>query len=153
MIITLHSCMSVSSVGYKGSVLSVEIREDHHRCAVLNYQRWRSSWSLRRGEEWPDNVHFHHGDLISAGPLLAGRGFNSVRSHTLWCVFLFLLYIIISELFACLYMKDVLCVRLLWIWLIHIWLYLLSFLTSILDLCVLFIKQSNTELCIYETSV
>uniref|UniRef100_A0A8C1NG95 tRNA (adenine(58)-N(1))-methyltransferase n=1 Tax=Cyprinus carpio TaxID=7962 RepID=A0A8C1NG95_CYPCA len=66
------------AVGYKGSVLSVEIREDHHRCAVLNYQRWRSSWSLRRGEEWPDNVHFHHGDLISAGPLLAGRGFNSV---------------------------------------------------------------------------
>ncbi|XP_067223257.1 tRNA (adenine(58)-N(1))-methyltransferase, mitochondrial isoform X1 [Chanodichthys erythropterus] len=66
------------AVGYKGSVLSVEIREDHHRGAVLNYQRWRSSWSLRRGEEWPDNVHFHHGDLISAGPLLAGRGFNSV---------------------------------------------------------------------------
>ncbi|XP_043119685.1 tRNA (adenine(58)-N(1))-methyltransferase, mitochondrial [Puntigrus tetrazona] len=66
------------AVGYKGSVLSVEIREDHHRCAVLNYQRWRSSWSLRRGEEWPDNVHFHHGDLISAGPLLAGRGFHSV---------------------------------------------------------------------------
>uniref|UniRef100_A0A672P1A5 tRNA (adenine(58)-N(1))-methyltransferase n=1 Tax=Sinocyclocheilus grahami TaxID=75366 RepID=A0A672P1A5_SINGR len=46
------------------------IREDHHRCAVLNYQRWRSSWSLRRGEEWPDNVHFHHGDLISVGALL-----------------------------------------------------------------------------------
>ncbi|XP_073683436.1 tRNA (adenine(58)-N(1))-methyltransferase, mitochondrial [Garra rufa] len=66
------------AVGNKGSVLSVEIREDHHRKAVLNYQRWRSSWSLRRGEEWPDNVQFHHRDLISAGPLLAGRGFNSV---------------------------------------------------------------------------
>lgn len=66
------------AVGYKGSVLSVEIREDHHRVAVLNYKRWRSTWSLRRGEEWSDNVHFHHGDIISAGPLLAGRGFNSV---------------------------------------------------------------------------
>ncbi|KAK7152985.1 hypothetical protein R3I93_011028 [Phoxinus phoxinus] len=66
------------AVGYKGSVLSLEIRDDHHRVAVLNYKRWRSTWSLRRGEEWPDNVHFHHGDLISAGPLLAGRGFNSV---------------------------------------------------------------------------
>ncbi|KAG1971858.1 tRNA (adenine(58)-N(1))-methyltransferase catalytic subunit TRMT61A [Pimephales promelas] len=66
------------AVGYKGSVLSVEIRDDHHRVAVLNYKRWRSTWSLRRGEEWPDNVHFHHGDLISAGALLAGRGFNSI---------------------------------------------------------------------------
>lgn len=93
--INLHSCMSVPSVGYKGNVLSVEIREDHHRCAVLNYQRWRSSWSLRRGEEWPDNVHFHHGDLISAGPLLAGRGFNSVRSHTrVMCFFIIIYYYI-----------------------------------------------------------
>ncbi|XP_052009001.1 tRNA (adenine(58)-N(1))-methyltransferase, mitochondrial-like [Xyrauchen texanus] len=66
------------AVGSKGSVLSVEIREDHHRRAVLNYQRWCSSWIIQRGEEWPDNVHFYHGDLISASPLLAGRGFNSV---------------------------------------------------------------------------
>lgn len=66
------------AVGCKGSVLSVEIREDHHRRAVLNYQRWRSLWSLRRGEEWPDNVHFHCGNLISAGSLLSGRSFNSV---------------------------------------------------------------------------
>ncbi|TRZ01903.1 hypothetical protein DNTS_014862 [Danionella cerebrum] len=66
------------AVGSKGSVLSVEIRKDHHRIAALNYQRWRTTWHLRRGEEWPDNVHFHHGDLISAGPLLTGKGFNSV---------------------------------------------------------------------------
>ncbi|KAI7804558.1 tRNA (adenine(58)-N(1))-methyltransferase, mitochondrial [Triplophysa rosa] len=66
------------AVGCKGSVLSMEIREDHHRRAVLNYQRWRSSWSIRQGEKWPDNVHFYHGDLISAGSLLSGRGFNSV---------------------------------------------------------------------------
>lgn len=65
------------AVGCKGSVLSVEIREDHHRRAVLNYQRWRTAWSLRRGEEWPDNVHFHRGDL-STGCLLSGRGFHSV---------------------------------------------------------------------------
>uniref|UniRef100_UPI0000F20254 tRNA (adenine(58)-N(1))-methyltransferase, mitochondrial n=1 Tax=Danio rerio TaxID=7955 RepID=UPI0000F20254 len=66
------------AVGYKGSVLSVEIREDHHKRSVLNYQRWLNTWRRRRGQEWPDNVHFHHGDIISAGPLLAGRGLNSV---------------------------------------------------------------------------
>ncbi|KAE8289617.1 tRNA (adenine(58)-N(1))-methyltransferase, mitochondrial [Larimichthys crocea] len=51
------------AVGSKGSVVSVEIREDHHKRAVLNYKRWRTSWSLRRGEEWPDNVQFHKADL------------------------------------------------------------------------------------------
>ncbi|XP_058254527.1 tRNA (adenine(58)-N(1))-methyltransferase, mitochondrial isoform X2 [Hemibagrus wyckioides] len=66
------------AVGSSGSVLSVEVREDHHRRAVLNYERWRSSWSLRSGKEWPENVHFHLGDLINAAPLLAGRSFNSV---------------------------------------------------------------------------
>ncbi|XP_028843277.1 tRNA (adenine(58)-N(1))-methyltransferase, mitochondrial-like isoform X2 [Denticeps clupeoides] len=66
------------AVGSKGRVLSVEVREDHHRRAVRNYQRWRASWSLRRGEEWPDNVHFHHADLQTAAPLLSGWGFNSM---------------------------------------------------------------------------
>ncbi|XP_069017053.1 tRNA (adenine(58)-N(1))-methyltransferase, mitochondrial isoform X1 [Embiotoca jacksoni] len=66
------------AVGSKGSVLSVEIREDHHRRAALNYQRWRSSWRLRRGEEWPDNVQFHRADLGAASPLLAGRGLHAV---------------------------------------------------------------------------
>ncbi|KAM3849555.1 tRNA (adenine(58)-N(1))-methyltransferase, mitochondrial [Diretmus argenteus] len=66
------------AVGSKGNVLSVELREDHHRRAVLNYSRWRASWRLRRGEEWPDNVHFHQADLASASSLLAGRGFHSV---------------------------------------------------------------------------
>ncbi|XP_062296649.1 tRNA (adenine(58)-N(1))-methyltransferase, mitochondrial isoform X1 [Scomber scombrus] len=66
------------AVGSKGSVLSVEIREDHYKRAVLNYNRWRTSWSVRRGEEWPDNVRFHNADLCTASSLLAGRGFNSV---------------------------------------------------------------------------
>ncbi|TKS86269.1 tRNA (adenine(58)-N(1))-methyltransferase, mitochondrial [Collichthys lucidus] len=66
------------AVGSKGSVVSVEIREDHHKRAVLNYNRWRTSWSLRRGEEWPDNVQFHKADLCTASPLLAGRGFHAV---------------------------------------------------------------------------
>lgn len=66
------------AVGSSGSVLSVEVRADHHRRAELNYEQWRSSWKLRRGNEWPDNVRFHLGDLINAGPLLAGRSFNSV---------------------------------------------------------------------------
>ncbi|XP_075963899.1 tRNA (adenine(58)-N(1))-methyltransferase, mitochondrial isoform X1 [Anarhichas minor] len=66
------------AVGCKGSVLSVEVREDHHRRAVLNYNRWRASWSVRRGEEWPDNVQFHIGDLAEASPLLAARGFHAV---------------------------------------------------------------------------
>ncbi|XP_041704266.1 tRNA (adenine(58)-N(1))-methyltransferase, mitochondrial isoform X1 [Coregonus clupeaformis] len=66
------------AVGSKGSVMSVEIREDHHRRAVLNYNRWRSSWILRRGEEWPDNVQFLNADLQGASLLLAGRGFHSI---------------------------------------------------------------------------
>ncbi|KAL7873758.1 hypothetical protein AOLI_G00128290 [Acnodon oligacanthus] len=66
------------AVGSRGSVLSVEVREDHHKRSVLNYQRWRSIWKLRRGEDWPDNVHFHQGDLTNSAPLLAGRSFNSV---------------------------------------------------------------------------
>ncbi|XP_053291405.1 tRNA (adenine(58)-N(1))-methyltransferase, mitochondrial [Pleuronectes platessa] len=66
------------AVGSKGSVLSVEVREDHHKRAVTNYKRWRTSWSLRRGEEWPDNVQFHIADLCTASSLLAGQAFHAV---------------------------------------------------------------------------
>ncbi|XP_060788849.1 tRNA (adenine(58)-N(1))-methyltransferase, mitochondrial isoform X2 [Neoarius graeffei] len=66
------------AVGSSGNVLSVELRADHHRRAVLNFERWRSSWRLRSGNEWPENIHFHLGDLINAVPLLAGQSFNSV---------------------------------------------------------------------------
>ncbi|XP_037603253.1 tRNA (adenine(58)-N(1))-methyltransferase, mitochondrial isoform X1 [Sebastes umbrosus] len=66
------------AVGCKGSVLSVEVREDHHKRAVLNYNRWRTSWGLRRGEEWPDNVSFHIADLGTASSLLATQGFHAV---------------------------------------------------------------------------
>ncbi|KAJ8289593.1 hypothetical protein GJAV_G00003110 [Gymnothorax javanicus] len=66
------------AVGASGSVLSLEVREDHHQRAVLNYRRWRSAWSLRRGEEWPDNVRFHNSDIRTATHLLAGQGFHSV---------------------------------------------------------------------------
>ncbi|XP_071767556.2 tRNA (adenine(58)-N(1))-methyltransferase, mitochondrial isoform X1 [Centroberyx gerrardi] len=66
------------AVGSEGSVLSVEVREDHRRRAARNYERWRASWRLRRGDEWPDNVRFHEADLCSAAALLAGRGFHSV---------------------------------------------------------------------------
>ncbi|XP_076604732.1 tRNA (adenine(58)-N(1))-methyltransferase, mitochondrial [Chaetodon auriga] len=66
------------AVGCKGSVLSVEIRQDHHRQAVQNYKRWRTSWRLRRGDEWPDNVQFHNADLCAASSLLAGQGFHAV---------------------------------------------------------------------------
>jgi len=79
----------LSTVGFKGSVLSVEVREDHHRRAVLNYKRWRQSWSLRRGEEWPDNVQFHIHDLSEASALLANQGFHAVgvRQPPVLCVF------------------------------------------------------------------
>ncbi|KAG7225143.1 hypothetical protein INR49_014295 [Caranx melampygus] len=66
------------AVGSKGSVLSVEIREDHLKRAMLNYQRWRTSWSQRRGEEWPDNVQFHNTDLFTSSSLLAGQGFHAI---------------------------------------------------------------------------
>ncbi|KAL4624275.1 tRNA (adenine(58)-N(1))-methyltransferase, mitochondrial [Arapaima gigas] len=66
------------AVGSRGVVLSVELREDHHLRAVRNYQRWRTAWSLRRGDDWPDNVRFHHADLQDAAKLLSGRSFNSI---------------------------------------------------------------------------
>ncbi|XP_056915013.1 tRNA (adenine(58)-N(1))-methyltransferase, mitochondrial isoform X2 [Takifugu flavidus] len=65
------------AVGSKGCVISVEIREDHHKRAVLNYNGWRRAWSVRRGEEWPDNVQFHNADLCTASPLLSGQGFHA----------------------------------------------------------------------------
>ncbi|XP_060919227.1 tRNA (adenine(58)-N(1))-methyltransferase, mitochondrial isoform X2 [Labrus mixtus] len=66
------------AVGSKGRVLSVEVRDDHQKRAILNYNRWRTAWSLRRGEEWPDNVQFLSADLSTASSLLAGQGFHSV---------------------------------------------------------------------------
>ncbi|XP_053701790.1 tRNA (adenine(58)-N(1))-methyltransferase, mitochondrial isoform X1 [Synchiropus splendidus] len=66
------------AVGSKGRVLSVEVREDHHRRAVLNYERWRTSWRLRHGEDWPDNIQYCVADLRTASSLLSGHGFNSV---------------------------------------------------------------------------
>ncbi|XP_037550592.1 tRNA (adenine(58)-N(1))-methyltransferase, mitochondrial [Nematolebias whitei] len=66
------------AVGAKGSVLSVEVREDHYTRAVKNYRKWRKSWGLRQGQEWPNNVQFHNTDLCDASSLLAGRGFHSV---------------------------------------------------------------------------
>lgn len=65
-------------VGSRGSVVSVEIREDHLKRAVRNYRHWRTSWNLRRGEEWPDNVQFHNADLCRASLFLAGQGFHAV---------------------------------------------------------------------------
>lgn len=66
------------AVGSKGTVLSVEVRKDHHSRSVNNYERWRSSWARRGGGEWPDNVDFHQADLCSASALLGARGFHSV---------------------------------------------------------------------------
>ncbi|XP_073321426.1 tRNA (adenine(58)-N(1))-methyltransferase, mitochondrial isoform X2 [Pagrus major] len=66
------------AVGSKGRVLSVDVREDHIKRAALNYGHWRTSWNLRRGEEWPDNVQFHNADLCTASSLLAGWGFHAV---------------------------------------------------------------------------
>ncbi|XP_017281601.1 tRNA (adenine(58)-N(1))-methyltransferase, mitochondrial [Kryptolebias marmoratus] len=66
------------AVGTKGSVLSVEVREDHYKRAVKNYNNWRTSWGLRRGQEWPDNVQFHNTDLLTASSLLAGWAFHSI---------------------------------------------------------------------------
>lgn len=59
-------------------MLSVDVREDHQERAMLNYKCWRTSWSLRRGDEWPDNVRFENADLCAASSLLAGQGFNAV---------------------------------------------------------------------------
>ncbi|XP_054653388.1 tRNA (adenine(58)-N(1))-methyltransferase, mitochondrial [Dunckerocampus dactyliophorus] len=66
------------AVGCRGSVLSIDIREDHLKRAMLNYERWRASWRARRGEEWPDNIQYHNADLCTASSLLACQGFNAV---------------------------------------------------------------------------
>ncbi|CAL9686202.1 unnamed protein product [Knipowitschia caucasica] len=65
------------AVGASGRVVSVEVREDHLRRAVLNYSRWRTSWELRREQPWPDNVEFVQADLCNS-PVLEGRGFHAV---------------------------------------------------------------------------
>lgn len=70
-------------VGSKGRVLSMDIREDHLKRAAINYNDWRRSWNLRRGEEWPDNVQFHNADLRTASLLLAGWGFHAVSGRSL----------------------------------------------------------------------
>ncbi|XP_077394621.1 tRNA (adenine(58)-N(1))-methyltransferase, mitochondrial [Festucalex cinctus] len=66
------------AVGSRGSVLSIDVRKDHLSRAMLNYQRWRTSWKVRQGEEWPDNVEFHNADLCTASSLLACRAFDAV---------------------------------------------------------------------------
>lgn len=66
------------AVGVRGRVTSVEVREDHLKRAVLNYNRWRTSWDLRRGHPWPDNVEFVQADLCTATPVLQGREFHAV---------------------------------------------------------------------------
>uniref|UniRef100_A0A3B3Z9N1 tRNA (adenine(58)-N(1))-methyltransferase n=1 Tax=Periophthalmus magnuspinnatus TaxID=409849 RepID=A0A3B3Z9N1_9GOBI len=65
------------AVGTSGKVVSVEVREDHLKRAVLNYKQWRTSWELRRGQPWPDNVQFVHADLCTT-PVLEDWGFHAV---------------------------------------------------------------------------
>ncbi|XP_072313268.1 tRNA (adenine(58)-N(1))-methyltransferase, mitochondrial [Eucyclogobius newberryi] len=65
------------AVGASGKVVSVDVREDHLKRAVLNYNHWRTSWELRRGKTWPDNVEFVHADLCTT-PALEGWGFHAV---------------------------------------------------------------------------
>lgn len=66
------------AVGARGKVMSVEVRQDHLRRAVLNYNRWRASWELRRGQSWPNNVEFVQADLCTAASILQGRDFHAV---------------------------------------------------------------------------
>lgn len=102
--ISLYLCPSPYAVGSKGKVLSVEVRDDHHRRAALNYKRWRTSWSLRRGEDWPDNVQFLKADLQTAGPLLTGWGFNSVRTAPPQCK-------LVPTYYLCCLIQLYLCVK------------------------------------------
>lgn len=66
------------AVGARGKVMSVEVREDHLKRAVQNYNRWRASWELRRGQSWPNNVEFVQADLCTAASILQGRDFHAV---------------------------------------------------------------------------
>lgn len=66
------------AVGTRGRVMSVEVREDHQKRAIKNYSRWRTSWALRRGQPWPDNVEFVQADLSTAASVLQGQDFHAV---------------------------------------------------------------------------
>uniref|UniRef100_A0A8C6V1Y6 tRNA (adenine(58)-N(1))-methyltransferase n=1 Tax=Neogobius melanostomus TaxID=47308 RepID=A0A8C6V1Y6_9GOBI len=66
------------AVGASGRVMSVDVREDHLKRAVLNYNRWRTSWELRRGQPWPNNVEFVQANLCTATSVLQGQEFHAV---------------------------------------------------------------------------
>uniref|UniRef100_A0A3B5LZQ6 tRNA (adenine(58)-N(1))-methyltransferase n=1 Tax=Xiphophorus couchianus TaxID=32473 RepID=A0A3B5LZQ6_9TELE len=69
------------AVGSRGSVLSIEVREDHHRRSVKNYERWRTSWALRRGQKWPNNVEFLNADLSTASCFLLQVALDLIHPH------------------------------------------------------------------------
>uniref|UniRef100_UPI00398F6DE4 tRNA (adenine(58)-N(1))-methyltransferase, mitochondrial isoform X2 n=1 Tax=Pristiophorus japonicus TaxID=55135 RepID=UPI00398F6DE4 len=66
------------TVGSSGQVYSFEIRQDHHRNAKRNYQRWRNAWELAREKEWPNNVDFINKDIVTATDDIQGKMFDAI---------------------------------------------------------------------------
>ncbi|CAH1262683.1 TRMT61B [Branchiostoma lanceolatum] len=54
------------AVGVIGRVISFDSKEDHLNRAKCNYRLWIDSWKLSHETDWPDNVTFHHADVINA---------------------------------------------------------------------------------------
>ena len=55
------------TVGESGSVRSVDISSEQTTIAESNYDRWRRSYAISRGQPWHDNVTFTTGDLAAYG--------------------------------------------------------------------------------------
>ncbi|KAJ6666877.1 hypothetical protein lerEdw1_018879 [Lerista edwardsae] len=66
------------AVGPQGSVISYEIREDHHRVAKKNYQRWCDAWKIGHTVDWPNNVDFINEDVLTAAEYLKMRTFDAI---------------------------------------------------------------------------
>uniref|UniRef100_A0A6J0TRJ0 tRNA (adenine(58)-N(1))-methyltransferase n=1 Tax=Pogona vitticeps TaxID=103695 RepID=A0A6J0TRJ0_9SAUR len=66
------------AVGPQGHVRSYEVRKDHHKLAMKNYQTWRNAWKIGHTVKWPHNVNFIDKDIVTAAEELKTIVFDVV---------------------------------------------------------------------------